>query len=175
MGMRGCGPFPSSASLATCSVTLVSPVNETFVIGGPLRLLTGLGLAIGAGALIRLGQPLDWGLAWMAWIPAGLLVMIAMTLVRRTTLRLNGNKVDNESGWLWRRSWSIDLTGASLELVPTSGLWTVIIHRQGRELPLAAWLPLGRAEKLLAWLDQVAPDGAWPRVVSEQNRKHHEP
>jgi hypothetical protein len=138
---------------------------QTFTIGGPLRLSLGLLIAVLAGSLINIGRYLDWGLAWIMYIPAVAALMVALNLVRRTRLRLNDQSIELETGWLWRRSWRVNMSDSQIELVPMSGLWSVVVHRGDREFPLALWLGRRRAEALITWLDQAAPDGAWPKYT----------
>lgn len=128
----------------------------TFVIGGAGRLLVGLLLAITASALLSLGADLDWGVAWTTWLPALALLLVGVHLVRRVVLRRTEGGFDLETGWLFRRGTHLTLAGFELELVPTAGLWAVVLHRRGRELPLATWLTRRRADALAAWLDAAA-------------------
>jgi hypothetical protein len=133
-----------------------------FVIGGPLRLLTGLVLAGVAGLLVDLGHRLGWGMAGLIWVLAAVLLLPAFQLVRRIVLVADGGHIDLESGFLFRRSWRFALAGGELEIVPTAGLRTVVLHKGGHEIPLAAWLTGGRAEALCAFID-AAPGGPLPR------------
>lgn len=136
---------------------------HTFTIGGPLRLSLGLLIAILAGALINVGRHLDWGLAWVLYVPAAAALIVSLNLVRRTSLRLADLSIELESGWFWRRCWRVNLAESQVELVPTAGMWSVVLHRGEREIPLALWLGRQRAEALVAWLDRAAPGGAWPK------------
>ncbi len=144
----------------------VMPDPDRFVIGGAARLLSGLAIALLAGVLFSYGRGLEWGVAWVLYVPAAIALLPALTLVRRTTLRLVADPlaIEIETGWLFRRCWQVPLAGSSLESLTTAGLRTVVLHRpSGVEYGLASWLSRARADALLAWLDRVAPDGAWPR------------
>lgn len=138
-----------------------------FIIGGPLRLLSGLLLAGLAGLLISVGQRLDWGMTAILWVPAAILLLPAFHLVRRIVLVAHESGLDLESGFLFRRAWRFSLAGGELEVVPTAGLHTVLLHRNGREIPLASWLTRRRAEALCAFLDAAA-GGAMPRREPRQ-------
>jgi hypothetical protein len=135
---------------------------ERFVIGGPLRLIGGLLLAGLSGLLVSLGYRLGWGMPMIFWVPAMILLLPAFHLVRRIVLVADGGHIDLESGFLFRRSWRFALTGGELEIVPTAGLRTVVLHKGGHEIPLAAWLTAGRAEALCAFID-AAPGGPLTR------------
>lgn len=131
---------------------------QRLVIGGPGRTALGVACAALAGALIALGLRLDWGVAWTAFVPAGTLLLLAITLVRRTVLRADDGWLDIERGWFYRRALRLRLDADSvLEAVPTAGLRAVILHRKGREHVLATWLTAERAEALLVWIDAAAP------------------
>ncbi len=134
-----------------------------FTVGGPLRLLAGLALALLAGALVALGQRLEWGVAWTAWVPATVIILIASHLARRLVLTITADALTVETGWLFRRGVDLRLAGAELELVHTAGLWAVVLRKGTREMPLALWLTRRRADALVDWLDQVAPGGPLPR------------
>lgn len=136
---------------------------EPFIVGGPLRLLVGLVLALLAGGLVALGRGLEWGVAWTAWVPAVGIVLIAAHLARRLVLTAGDGSLTVETGWLFRRATELRLAGAELELVPTAGLWAVVLRKGPREMPLALWLTRRRAEALVAWLDRAAPEGPLPR------------
>ena len=136
---------------------------ERFTVGGPLRLLIGLGLALLAGGLVALGQRLEWGVAWTAWVPATVIILIASHLARRLVLTLENESLTIETGWLFRRGVELRLAGAELELVHTAGMWAVVLRKGPREMPLALWLTRRRADALLAWLDRGSPDGPLPR------------
>ena len=140
-------------------------MGERFTVGGPLRLLMGLGLALLAGGLIDLGRRLEWGVAWTAWVPATVLFLIATHLARRLALTLEGEALTIETGWIFRRGVELRLAGAELELVHTAGLWAVVLRNGPREMPLALWLTRARADALVAWMDRAAPNGPLPRRV----------
>lgn len=141
----------------------------TFTIGGPVRFLIGLVIAITAGLLIHVGRGLDWGLAWICFVPAAVLILPAITLVRRTRLVPEVNGITIETGWLFRRGWLFSLADASLEFVETAGLWAVILCRNGNRIPLATWVRRSTAERLAAWLDAVA-GMPLPRAEAEKPR-----
>jgi len=138
-------------------------MSERFTVGGPLRLLIGLLLALLAGGLVALGRGLEWGVAWTAWVPATLIVFIAAHLARRLVLSVAGDALTVETGWLFRRAVELRLAGAELELVHMAGLWAVVLRKGPREMPLALWLTRRRADALVAWLDAATPGGPLPR------------
>lgn len=129
---------------------------ERFVIGGPLRLVTGLLLAGISGLLVSLGHRLDWGMPVIFWVPAVVLLLPAFHLVRRIVLVAGEGHIDVESGFLFRRAWRFSLTGGELEIVTTAGLRTVVLHKGEHEIPLATWLTSRRAEALCAFVDATA-------------------
>ncbi len=142
------------------------PDDDTFTIGGYRRLTAGLLIAVAAGVLISVGRGLEWGVAWALYVPAAIALVPAVSLSKRTTLRVIDQPLalEIETGWLWRRCWRVPLAGSALESVPTAGLCAVVLHRpSGVEYGLGSWLNHARAETLLAWLDRRAPAGAWPR------------
>jgi len=128
-------------------------MTSRFVIGGPLRLVIGLALAGVSGLLASLGQRLDWGMAWILWVPAVIMLIPAFHLVRRIVLVAAEGQLDIESGFLYRRAWRFALAGGEVEIVPTIGLYSVVLHKHEHEIPLATWLTRRRAEALCAYLD----------------------
>jgi hypothetical protein len=136
----------------------------TFTVGSWRRLAVGMALAITAGLLIALGRGLgnhasgdsSWGLSWICYIPAAVLMLPAMSLVRRTRLVAEVDSFTLEMGWLFRRGWTFRLANATLEFVPTMGLWTVVMHRNGNKIVLANWIGRKRADELAGWLAAVA-------------------
>lgn len=132
------------------------PEVPAFHVGSWMRLATGLLLATIAGCLLALGQRLDWGMAWICWVPAFVLMLPALTLVRRTSLVAEIDGFTLVTGWLFRRGYRFGLAGAELEFVLTAGWWTVVFHRKGNHIPLASWLTRRRAEALATWLDAVS-------------------
>lgn len=136
---------------------------DHLVIGGALRIASGIAIAAIAGALLRLGWGLEWGVRWAAWVPAFVLMLPAVSLVRRIRLELDGPFLEVITGWLWRRGWRIRLADLTVELVPTAGLWAVVLHRGEHSYPVATWVRRRRAETIAAWLDAAAPQGRWPR------------
>lgn len=131
-------------------------MSERHVIGGPWRLFCGLALAGVSGFLANLGSRLDWGMAWIAWVPAVVLLLPAFHLVRRVALVVDAGHLDIESGFFFRRAWRFALAEAELEIVPTAGLNVVILHKRGREIPLASWVSRRRAEAICAFIESNA-------------------
>ncbi|HYE05956.1 MAG TPA: hypothetical protein VEL07_10615 [Planctomycetota bacterium] len=148
--------------------------DERFVIGSAARLACAVGLAVLSGALVTLAHRLDWGgewgIAWIALVPAATLLIPAFGLARRIVLMREADTLVVEVGWLMRRAWRLRLEALELEVVPTAGLRALIAHKGPREYPLAVWLPPARAELLAAWLDRAAPGGRWPRRVTRMPR-----
>ena len=137
---------------------------STFAVGSPARLLLGLGLLAAAFTCLRVATGLEFGIGWTAVIPAALLVLPALALLRRRRLIVIANGLALEDGWLWRRRLDLPLTGREeLELVPTAGLRAVVLHRANREAILATWLSVAEAQRLAEWLDAQHPEGRWPR------------
>lgn len=125
------------------------------VIGGPRRLLAACMLAMLSLALTALGLRLDWGLAWLAWVPAAALLLPALALAQRRAIERAGDRLEVTDGWCFRRTTVWPLAGAELELAPAGGGWAVVLHRGGRELVLASWLSRATAERLAALLSDL--------------------
>ncbi|MCS6969564.1 MAG: hypothetical protein NZ552_00905 [Planctomycetes bacterium] len=125
------------------------------VIGGWRRLLASGALALAAVALLALGWRLDWGLAWIAWLPAFVLLLPALALAQRRVIERRGAQLLITDGWLFRRCQAWPLSGAELEILPAGGAWVVILHVAGRELVLASWIRRSTAERLAAALGDV--------------------
>jgi hypothetical protein len=128
----------------------------TFRISTWPRHLLGCALLAISAKLLFFGRDLDWGVGWTTWIPALVLLIPASALLRRSVLRRDRHHVSIESGWLWRRVFSVRLEG-ELEVLPTAGLRAVILHQRGREVALATWISAATATRLLAWLDEATP------------------
>lgn len=128
----------------------------TFTIGSWPRLLVGFLCATTAGLLLQLSRTLDWGMAAICWVPAAVLLLLALQLVRRTRLRAEVDGFTLETGWLFRRGWTFKLAGGEVEFVPTAGLWAVVLHRNRNRITLATWVTRPRALALANWLDAVA-------------------
>jgi hypothetical protein len=153
-------PLPISLRHCRC-------MAERFVIGGPWRLASGFLLAAAAAALANLGYRLEFGLSWVLWILAAVLLFPALHLVRRTALIVDQGNIDIEAGFLFKRSWRFALQGAELEIVPTAGLNTVVLHKRGHEIPLASWLSRRRANALCTFIDATL-DAPLPRRASRK-------
>ncbi len=138
-----------------------------FVVGSWARLLVGLALAMVAGLLLQLGRGLDWGMAAIFWVPALVLILPAMHLVRRTRLVAEIDGITLETGWLFRRGWTFRLSEAEVEFIPTAGWWAVVLRRRGNRVTLATWMRRRRAEALGQWLDAVS-GSPLPRVEGER-------
>lgn len=165
------------AAIASCRagnwLTLNSSrMTSRFVIGGPIRLAIGLALAGLSGLLASLGQRLDWGMSGILWVPAVIVLLPAFHLVRRIVLVAGDGQLDIESGFLFRRAWRFALANGELEIVPTIGLCSVVLHKHEHEIPLATWLTPHRAEALCAYLDTAlgSPLARRPSPVPEADR-----
>lgn len=139
--------------------------HERIVIGGPLRLGLAVVLYAVALALGGLGLRLDWGIAWMAWLPAAVLLLPAVALAGRTEIRRTGSGLERHQGWLFRRILTLAVAGSELEILPAGGAWVVLLHRGNTGLTLASWVSRRRAEAVAALCDRAHPDGAVPRRV----------
>jgi hypothetical protein len=136
---------------------------DPLVIGGPLRLVSGLALLAIALAVAAIGLGWGWGIGWMAWVPAAVIALPASALCARRELRRVPEGIERIDGRLWRRGLVLAIAEAEVEVLPTAGLYAVVYHRAGREWPLAVWVTRSGAERVLAWLDAVHPEGRWPR------------
>ncbi len=128
---------------------------DRIVIGGPLRLLAAFLCFAIAVALAGLGFRLGWGLGWMAWIPAFFLLLPALSLGGRRELRRSPGGLEIHDGRFFRRIYGLGLGGAELEILPAGGAWAVVLHRAGREIPLASWIGRDTAERVAALLPEV--------------------
>jgi len=137
--------------------------SETcFRVTSPLRLLGGstvLGIAI---LLAMTARDIGWGLSVMLWLPAVLLCLPALALLRRQTLHCDAGELIIDSGWVFRRRLRLPMNAITLELLPTAGCRAVLAHSASGEHAIATWLSPGRAERLAAWLD-AHNDAALPR------------
>ena len=141
----------------------------TFVVGGFGRGLLGISLLALALACLATVHDLEFGIGWTGVVPAVLLCLPALALLRRRTLHVVPRGLRLEDGWFWRRQFDLPLSGdEELELVPTAGLRAVVLHRQGREAVLATWLTAHQTRRLVTWLDVQHPAGAWPRRESRK-------
>ncbi len=138
--------------------------DPVFTIGGPGRSLLGATLlALALGSLFAV-HDLEFGIGWTGVVPAVLLCLPALALLRRRRIQVIPRGLRLEDGWLWRRQFDLPLTGGEeLELVPTAGLRAVVFHRHQQEFIVATWLTGGQARRLTAWLDAQHPIGAWSR------------
>lgn len=136
---------------------------EQVVVGGAGRLMLAALLYLVALALAALGLRLGWGIGWMAWVPAAVLLLPAAALAGRTVVRCAGAGIEREQGWLFRRVLVLALDGGELEILPAGGAWVVILHRGRSSQVLAAWIGRGTASRIAALCDRAHPDGAMPR------------
>jgi hypothetical protein len=135
---------------------------DSFAIGSWRRAAVGLLILTVAGSLLWYGRTIDWGVGWTTWVPAVILIVPGLSLLRRRVLRVADGRLHLEQGWLWRRVWAVRLDG-ELEDLPTAGLRALILHQGGQEVALATWITAGTAYRLGAWLDARHPSGAFPR------------
>ena len=135
---------------------------KQFRIGSLRRSAIGLLLVATAGSLLWHGRTIDWGVGWTIWVPAVVLLIPGVSLLRRRVLRIVDDRLQIEQGWLWRRVWSVRLDG-ELEVLPTAGFRAVILHQGGHEIALATWVTAGTASQLAQWLDGRRPGGGFPR------------
>lgn len=145
-------------------------MSDSFRIGSLPRAGLGLLLVASSAALLVVSRDVDWGVGWMVWIPALVLLFPAASLMRQISLRFaerpTGTVLLIEHGILWRRGYEIPTAGAEVEVVPMAGFQGVIWHVGGRAWPLALWIGRRRALQLVAWLDSHATamaDGRWAR------------
>lgn len=143
-------------------------MSQRLALHSPLRMVIGVLLMALAVIMLLASDDLDWGIAATTVIPALCLSLIALTLLKRKVLLLEQNRLQIETGWLWRRCHQWQLEDCRLELAPMAGLWAVVLHQSQRSWPLAAWISRRRAEDVLCFLDQVAPQGRWPRQQFER-------
>lgn len=125
---------------------------QRLVIGGPLRLFASLACIASAGALAILGMGLGWGIGWMAWIPAIVLLLPGLALSGRRELRRTAQGLEIHDGWLYRRIYATGVAGGEIEVLPAGGAWAVVLHLHGRELPLASWVVRRTAEQVAGLL-----------------------
>ncbi|TVR11269.1 MAG: hypothetical protein EA401_11260 [Planctomycetota bacterium] len=139
-----------------------SPQPLRCPISHPLGNLAGLLLGATAILAVLASYTVDWGVGWMVWVPAAISLIPATALMRRRVLWWRDGVFDLESGWLMRRARSFPADHLSIELVPTAGLWAVVVHRGTASWPIATWVTRRRAQRVIDTLHQAAPDGQWP-------------
>ncbi|TVR46195.1 MAG: hypothetical protein EA402_02965 [Planctomycetota bacterium] len=132
-------------------------------ISHPLGNLIGFAMGVTIVFLFLASYSIDWGVGWMVWVPSAIAIIPASHLMRRRILHRRDGYFDLEQGWLMRRARSFPADDLSIELLPTAGLWAVVVHRQGAAWPIATWVTRQRANRVCAVLDGSAPNGAWPR------------
>ena len=120
------------------------------VLGSPLRLLLGLLLLAVAAAVVVVTHDLEFGIGWTAVIPALTLGIPGFALTRRRVLERDGDRLLITDGWWWRRAYQTSLADATLVRIPTAGLWAVVLHRGGQEIPLATWARTTTTERVAA-------------------------
>jgi hypothetical protein len=125
------------------------------VIGDPLRLLLAVLLAAASAGLTLLGFRLGWGIGWMAWIPAAVLLFPALALAGRRVISRRDGGLEVADGWLFRRIYTFGVQGGELEILPAGGAWTVVLHLAGSEVPLAAWVNRATAERVASLLPEL--------------------
>lgn len=140
----------------------------TFVIGGPLR--AGIGLLLLSGSLLALwtSRTIELGIAWTTVVPAVLLTIPAAALLpRRVFAWIHSHEpmLELTDGWLWRRCLTLPIASTEIEILPTAGFCAVILHRHQGAHTLATWIRPPTANRLLAWLDEHHPEGAFPRRI----------
>jgi hypothetical protein len=148
-------------------------MNESFRVGSLTRALTGLAITVASVATVLATRGIDWGVGWMVWVPAVVVLFPAAALMRQVVLRFDhqeaGQTLEIAYGFLWRRAYALPTAAAAVEVVPLAGLQGVIWHVGGHSWPLALWIGQRRTRALLTWLDAHAPDaGGWPRRQSER-------
>ncbi len=119
--------------------------------------------------MVLMSEELDWGISATTLVPACVFVIISFHLMSRKILTLNEDSLEIEIGWLWRRCHEIKLEQCSLELAPMAGLWVVVLRASKRVIPIATWVSKKRAELIMNFIDQVAPQGQWPRHAFERS------
>jgi hypothetical protein len=120
------------------------------IVGGPLR--GGLGallLAMAAGTVL-VTHDLEFGIGWTAVVPACILGLPGAALLSRRTVARVADRIEIVDGWCWRRAWSLPAAHARLELLPTAGLWAVILHSSAGSRPLGTWIRHTTATRLAA-------------------------
>lgn len=139
-------------------------------VGGPLRRCLGWILVVAAIAAAGWSLRLDWGLAPVVWVPALVLAVVGWGLHTTRRLELDGERLTvHREGLLAGREDLVLDHAVELELLPTAGLRAVVLHRDGRALPLATWIGARRAEALIAWLE-AGLGRALPRRAPERHR-----
>ena len=138
-------------------------------VHGPLRMAIGVALIALALTLALLARGLGWGLSVMLWVPALVLCLPALALLRRQRLEVADGELRIDSGWLFRRRMALPLAALELEVLPTAG-WRALLATTGSgEYPLATWLSPRRADELAGWLDEQA-GRPLPRRTRERHR-----
>jgi hypothetical protein len=144
---------------------------QTFTTGSWLRWSLGAALLLSAVSVLVLARSIDWGVAWTLVVPALCAFFPALGLMQHRRLTWDGHHLRIHEGRLWRREWQLRLQGeVAVELLPTAGLYAVIIHLGEHDYPVAVWLGRRQAEALATWLDQSAPSNAWPRRHRAKHR-----
>lgn len=130
---------------------------ERFRVHGWLRSLVALTLIGSASVLALAVHDLEFGIGWIVLIPAAAIVLVGLGLFqRRSIVAEPPGRIVVISGWCFRRHLTLAVDGGELELVPTMGLIAVVLHRQGRNWPIAEWLTPRRADALAALIDRAA-------------------
>ncbi len=143
---------------------------RSFQVGGPLRRCLGWSLVVAAVAAMAWSRRLDWGLAPVIWVPALVLLVLGWGVKTTRRLELTADRLQLiGQGLLARRSELSIGPEAELEIVPTAGLRTVILHQGEQSWPLASWIGAGRAEALASWLESALGQPL-PRRDTEAHR-----
>ena len=111
-----------------------------------------IGFALGAFIvlLFMMSYSIDWGVGWMVWVPAAIMLIPASTLMRRRVIYRREGYFDIEQGWLARSARSFYGDNIAIELLPTAGFYAVVVHREGSQWPIATWVTKKRAERSIA-------------------------
>ena len=137
-------------------------------VSHPLGNIIGFALGTFIVLLFLMSYSIDWGVGWMIWVPAAIMIIPASTLMRRRVIYRREGYFDIEQGWLARKARSFYADQIAIELLPTAGFYAVVVHREGAQWPIATWVTKRRAERIAAFLDHSAPDGQWPRIEPQK-------
>jgi hypothetical protein len=143
-------------------------IPQRFAVSHLVGNIIGFSLAVFIILLFMMSYSIDWGVGWMVWVPAAIMMIPASALMRRRVILRRKSYFDIEQGWLARKARSFPGDKLSIELLPTAGFFAVVIHREEAQWPIATWVTKTRAQRIAAFLDHSAPTGQWPRIKSEK-------
>ena len=89
---------------ATATNSPAKKIPQRYSISHPIGNLIGMFMGTSIILLFMMSYSIDWGVGWMVWVPAAILVIPASALMRRRVLIRREDHFDIEHGWLMRRA-----------------------------------------------------------------------